>query len=88
MSQITQELARFAAETRWEDLPESIIDETKKVLMEHVGVGLAAISTDKGKLAAAIGRKLGGPSESTIIGLGDRVSVTSAALATGGKRHK
>ncbi len=83
MSKITQELAGFAAETRWQDLPASIVDETKKVLMEHVGVGLAALSTDKGKLAAAIGRRLGGPPESSIIGLGDRVSATSGALANG-----
>lgn len=83
MSSITQELARFAAETEYADLPESIVEETKKVLMEHVGVGLAALSTDKGKLAAAIGRRLGGPPESSIIGLGDKVSATSAALANG-----
>src|ERR1039458_3681212 len=83
MSSITQELARFAAETEYDDLPESIVEETKKVLMEHLGVGLAALSTDKGKLAAAIGRRLGGPPESSIIGLGDQVSATSAALANG-----
>jgi 2-methylcitrate dehydratase PrpD len=80
---ITQELARFAAETRFEDLPASIVAEIKKVLMEHVGVGLAALTTDKGKLEAALGRRLGGPPEASIIGLGDKVSVTSAVLANG-----
>jgi 2-methylcitrate dehydratase PrpD len=52
MSTITEQLARFAVETRWEDLPASIVQETKQVLMEHVGVGLAALSTDKGKMMA------------------------------------
>jgi 2-methylcitrate dehydratase PrpD len=80
---ITQELAQFAAETKWEDLPASIVEETKKVLMEHIGVGLAALSTDKGKLEAALGKRLGGPPESSIIGLGDKVSVTTAVLANG-----
>jgi 2-methylcitrate dehydratase PrpD len=80
---ITQELASFAVETQWGDLPESIVQETKQVLMEHIGVGLAALSTDKGKLAAAIGRRLGGPPESSIIGLGDKVSCSSAVLANG-----
>jgi len=80
---ITQELARFAVETMWEDLPASIVEETKKVLMEHLGVGIAALSTDKGKMVAALGRRLGGPPESSIIGLGDKVSPSSAALTNG-----
>jgi 2-methylcitrate dehydratase PrpD len=80
---ITQALADFAVETKFEDLPASIVEETKKVLMEHIGVGLGALSTDKGKLAAALGRRLGGPPESSIIGLGDKVSASSAALANG-----
>ena len=54
MSNITQELARFAVETKWEDLPESIVQETKLVLIEHIGVALGALSTDKGKMMAAL----------------------------------
>ena len=55
MSEITRELARFAAETKYEDLPPEIIHETKLVLMEHIGCALGALSTDKGKMNAAIG---------------------------------
>jgi 2-methylcitrate dehydratase PrpD len=80
---ITQELADFAVNTKFEDLPASIVEETKKILMEFIGVGLAALTTDKGKLAAALGRRLGGPPESSIIGTGDKVSASSAALANG-----
>ncbi len=83
MGTITQELADFAVETRYEDLPASIVEEIKKILMEFIGVGLAALSTDKGKLAVSLGRRLGGPPESSIIGTGDKVSCSSAALANG-----
>ena len=83
MSEITRELAKFAVETKWGDLPASIIDETKQVLMEHLGVTLASLSTDKGKIMAAMGRRFGGPPEASIIGLGDKVSCSSAALANG-----
>jgi 2-methylcitrate dehydratase PrpD len=83
LDKITQQLAQFAVDTQWGDLPESIVQETRQVLMEHLGVTLAALSTDKGKLAAALGRRLGGPPESSIIGLGDKVSATSAVLANG-----
>jgi 2-methylcitrate dehydratase PrpD len=83
MSEITRELARFAVETKWEDLPESIIKETKLVLMEHIGCAMGALSTDKGKMMAALGRRLGGPPESSIIGLGDKISPMNAALTNG-----
>jgi 2-methylcitrate dehydratase PrpD len=83
MGKITQELADFAVETKFEDLPASIVDETKKVLMEHIGVGLAGLTTDKGKLAVALGRKLGGPPESSILGSGEKVSSSTAALTNG-----
>jgi len=35
----TRDLARFAVETRWEDLPPSIVHETKLVLMDSIGCG-------------------------------------------------
>ena len=79
-TKITRAIADFALETKFEDLPKSIVEETKKVLMEHIGVGLAALTTDKGKLAVALGRRLGGPPESSILGTGDRVSPSTAAL--------
>lgn len=83
MSEITRELARFATETKWDELPAPIVKETKLVLMEHLGVALAALSTDKGKMMAALGKRYGGTPESTVIGLGDKVSCSNAALVNG-----
>ena len=83
MAKITQELAEFAGQFRYEDLPASIVQETKQVLMEHIGTALGALSTDKGKMMASLGRKQGGTPESSIIGLGDKVSSSNASLANG-----
>ncbi|HEY95486.1 MAG TPA: MmgE/PrpD family protein [Dehalococcoidia bacterium] len=83
MKTITQEIAAFAVDTRWEDLPDSIVQEVKKVLIEHIGVSLAALSTDKGKIMVALGRRLGGTPESSILGTADKVSCTNAALVNG-----
>jgi len=80
---ITQELAQFAVETKWDDLPESIVQEIKKVLMEHIGVAIAALSTDKGRHMLNLGRRLGGTKESSILGTGEKVSCTNAALVNG-----
>ncbi len=83
MSTITRELARFAVNTSFEDLPASIVKEAKLVIMDHIGCALGALSTDKGKMMAALGRRYGGPPESSIIGLGDKISCSNAALANG-----
>ncbi len=83
MTETTRELAKFAAELKWADLPTPVIREAKLVLTEHLGVALAALSTDKGKMMAALGRRNGGPPEASIIGLGDKVGCSTASLVNG-----
>jgi 2-methylcitrate dehydratase PrpD len=83
MTEITRELAKFAVETKWEGLPASVIHETRLILMEHLGTALAALSTDKAKMMAALGRRSGGRPESSVIGLGDKISCSNASLVNG-----
>lgn len=80
---ITRDLANFALSTRYEDIPAAAIEELKILLMDSIGCGLAALTTDKGKMSAALAKRLGGSPESSIIGIRDRVSCSSAALANG-----
>jgi 2-methylcitrate dehydratase len=74
---------KFIVDTRYEDLPEEVVAETKRGLLDSVGCALGGIATEKGKIAVALARRLGGTEESTIIGLGDRVSCANAAFANG-----
>ena len=83
MSEITRELARFAVSTGWDGLPEEIIKETKLVLMDTIGCGLGALATEKGKMNVALARRYGGPAESSIVGLGDKIACSNAALVNG-----
>ncbi|MDE3076765.1 MAG: MmgE/PrpD family protein, partial [Chloroflexota bacterium] len=83
MSTITRDLAAFAREIGWEDLPPAIVRETKLVLMEHIGTALGALTTDKGKMNVALGRRLGGPPECSVLGTADKVSASTAAFANG-----
>jgi 2-methylcitrate dehydratase PrpD len=83
MEGITRQLARFAAETKWEDLPRPIVKETKLILMDTIGCGLGALSTEKGKMNVALAKRYGGPPESSIIGVGDKVACSNAAFANG-----
>jgi 2-methylcitrate dehydratase PrpD len=76
-------LAKFAIDTRWEDLPEKVITDTKLFLMDSVGCGLGGITTDPGKMIIALAQRLGGPPESSIIGVRGKVSCVNAVLANG-----
>lgn len=76
-------LSRFAVETRWEDLPPSVIQGTKLLLLDSIGCALAGIATDPAKMIIALARRLGGPPESSIIGVGGKVSCVNAVLANG-----
>jgi 2-methylcitrate dehydratase PrpD len=78
-----EELARFTIETKWEDLPAPVVHETKRLLLDSIGCALAGITIDPGKMAIALARRLGGPPESSIIGVHDKVSCLSAVLANG-----
>jgi 2-methylcitrate dehydratase PrpD len=68
MSEITRELAKFATETQQGDPPNSVVKVTKRLLMEHLGVALGALSTDKTKMMAALGRRNGRPADASVIG--------------------
>jgi 2-methylcitrate dehydratase PrpD len=83
LGHVIEELAKFTVETKFEDLPGPVVHEAKNLLMDAIGDGLAAITTDPGKMAISLAKTLGGPPESSIIGTGDRVSCTNAVLANG-----
>ncbi|MCC6473611.1 MAG: MmgE/PrpD family protein [Burkholderiales bacterium] len=80
---ILEALARFAVETGWRELPASIVRQTKHVLLDSIGCALGAATTDKGRMNAALARRLGGSPQASIIGLGGKVSCDHAALANG-----
>ena len=79
----TTTLADFVANTRYDDLPEQVISEAKRVLLDSLGVSLASQFTERGKIAIAFARQMGGPPEASIIVTGDKVSCSNAAFANG-----
>jgi 2-methylcitrate dehydratase PrpD len=83
MNSFSQELSRWVIETKFEDLPDVVVRESKRVLLDSIGCALAGVTSDKGKIAIELSRRLGGPPEASIIGIGDKVSSPSAAFANG-----
>ncbi len=83
MSNLSKELAKWVIETKYEDLPQAVAHEAKRALLDSIGCALAGLICEKGKIPVMLARRLGGPPEASIIGLGDKVSCVSAALANG-----
>lgn len=77
---ITQ-LADFVDATSFNDLPESVVRETKRLLLDCIGCALAGVTSDKGKWGLEYVRTyFAGSPQATVIGCGDRISVPGAAF--------
>jgi 2-methylcitrate dehydratase PrpD len=81
---IVEQLAAFAAEVTYESLPEPVVAECKRILLDSLGCALAAVDQPKGRIGIDYGRIVGsGKSEATIIGTAEPVSILGAAFANG-----
>ena len=83
MKSSTSDLASFAFNAEFQDLPAPVVHESKRLLLDSLGCALAGGRVDKGRIAVAMAKRLGGPAEATIIGVGGRVSCAAAAFANG-----
>lgn len=78
-----ERFAKFARETALKSLPEDVVRESRRILLDSIGVGVAGVGELKGKAGIAYGRLMGGLGDATILGTGDRVSPFGAAFANG-----
>lgn len=81
-------LAEFAALQSFDQLPASVVDTTKRIILDSLGCALAATTLGDGcRETMAVMSRLAGRQESTILGLGTKVSPTNAAFANGALVH-
>jgi len=79
---IIEQLAHFTTETRYDQLPDIVVQESRRILLDSFGCALAALGEPKGRIGIQYGRMLGGTQdEAHIIGLGEKTSVVGAAFA-------
>lgn len=82
--QIIETLAQFAVETKFSDLPDPVVEESKRLLLDSIGCAIGGHHSPKGRIGVDYGRILGATSgEATIIGSPYRSSVFGAAYANG-----
>ena len=83
MPSIAETLADHIFRVQYDHIAPDTVHELKRGILDTIGCCLGGLSMDKGKLAVKTAQRLGGPPESTIIGIGDRVSCVNAVLANG-----
>lgn len=81
---IIERLAEFSATTDITHLPDEVIEECKRDMLDSLGCALAGIDHPKGRIGIEAGRRLGGSAGSaTIIGTGEKSTPHGAAFANG-----
>ena len=81
-------LTNFASNTDYERLPPNVVELSKRVLLDTIGVMLGATTLEKAVLPVIkLVKEGGGKEESTIIGFGGKVPCWNAAFANGALSH-
>jgi len=83
----TEKIARFIAETGYEEIPRDAVEKAKRTALDCLGAALAGVAEPVSQTITAYATKLGGPSQASLFGAGLKVSVPDAALANGVIAH-
>lgn len=85
---ISHDFARFAALTRFSDLPPGAIEAAKKSILDTVGVMLGASGMEPAvRPIIDLVSEAGGKAEATVLGFGHRLPAAAAAFANGTLAH-
>jgi len=79
----TRTLARFVAETKFTDLPPSVVDHCKIAVLDAIGAGFVGSVQPWVRRILSVTRALGGTPEASVIHQAWRTDVSRAALANG-----
>jgi 2-methylcitrate dehydratase PrpD len=80
---VTETLAKFSAELRFEDLPLDVSHELKRLLLDTIACGLGGLGLDKGSMALEFALGSGGTPESSVYGTSAKLPAALAAFVNG-----
>lgn len=83
----TRELASFVAALRYEHIPPGVISKAKACVLDAVGCMLFGSTLPWTRILTDMVREQGGNRQATIIGTGDKTSVTQAVLVNATAGH-
>jgi 2-methylcitrate dehydratase PrpD len=79
----TRTLARFVAQTRFADLPRTLVDNVKITLLDTIGAGFVGSVQPWSRRILEVTQALGGAPEASVIAQDWRTDVSRAAFANG-----
>ena len=77
---VTPTLARFVAQTKWQDIPDSVRHEAKRALLNFFAVAIAGCRTAPIDMALKSLSEFSGGRQATIVGRSERIDALSAAF--------
>lgn len=80
MVPISKRLAEFTISLDYNQVPEEVLEEAKRFLLDSLGCAIAATENEDMKSAHRYIRELGGKKQSTIIGYGEKTNAANATL--------
>ena len=78
---ITAEMARWAAELKFEDISENAVREARRYLLDTLGCALGGYAQEDVEIALEVLDEIAGEGPGTVIGSGAKIDVVSASLA-------
>lgn len=79
----TVQLAQFAAELHYDDLPSDVQDIARTLLIDTLGCAVAGHSVDKGAIPVALAAEAGGAAQASVLGADFQAPLAMACLANG-----
>jgi len=77
---ISRQIAEFAVNLKYSDLPEEVIFEVKRYLYDSVGCAYGGYHTKDVNIIRDIYKDMGGKAEATVIGFGEKIPAVNATL--------
>jgi len=77
---ISRQIAEFAVNLKYDDIPDDVIYEVKRYLYDSIGCAFGSMKTNDVNVILDIYREMGGSSESKVIGFGDELPAVNTAL--------
>ena len=77
---ISRQIAKFAINLKYEDLPDNVVYKVKEFMYDSIGCAYGAFHTKDVNIIYDIYKNIGGKPEATIIGFGDKMPAVNASL--------
>src|SRR5512139_4019559 len=77
---ISHKLARFTVSLSYDMLPQDVVHQAKRCLLDALGCAIGAYEAPGRPILEEVIQELGGPQEATLFGSGSRTSALNAAL--------